>query len=79
MEWRKIMISWLDFHELYTPSGDKNTVPPTRYVVAIIHVMKMIILVALLPPSNELCRDKKVCGIACGGLHNAVWTETVRN
>ena len=21
-------------------------------------------------------RDKKVCGIACGGLHNAVWTET---
>jgi hypothetical protein len=24
-----------------------------------------------------MARDKKVCGIACGGLHNAVWTETV--
>ena len=23
-------------------------------------------------------REKKVCGIACGGLHNAVWTQTVR-
>ena len=22
-------------------------------------------------------RDKKVIGIACGGLHNAVWTEMV--
>ncbi len=21
-------------------------------------------------------RDKKVCGIACGGIHNAVYTET---
>jgi regulator of chromosome condensation len=25
--------------------------------------------------SNELNRDKKVCGISCGGLHNAVFTE----
>jgi alpha-tubulin suppressor-like RCC1 family protein len=33
-------------------------------------------LLTVLHATGSVCRDKKVCGIACGGIHNAVYTES---